>query len=65
MKNIIEVIKDNKGKILKGGLIVIGAAVGLFIVGKVLMAKKAATEGSEETEEGPSDEDGEDNSEEE
>lgn len=44
MKNIIEVIKANKGAILKRGLIVLGTAAGLLIFGKFLIAKNATTE---------------------
>ena len=61
MKNIIEVIKENKGAILKRGLIVLGAAVGLFVFGKFLIAKNATTECPVEE----VDEDGDEDSEEE
>jgi len=36
MKNIIEVIKTNKGIIIKRGLIIVGAVAGLLIAATVL-----------------------------
>lgn len=39
MKNLIEVIKTNKVKILKRSLIVVGSIAGLFVVSKVLTTK--------------------------
>lgn len=47
MKNIVEIIKTNKGVILKRGLIAMGAIAGLTIAGKVLMATAENSEDSE------------------
>lgn len=59
MKNILEVIKENKGKILKRGLIILGAAAGLFIVGKILMRTNSDPEEIGENSEPEETEDGE------
>lgn len=44
MKNIIEVIKDNRKVILKRGLITVGTIAGLIIAGKVLTAMSSDEE---------------------
>ena len=44
MKNIIEVVKANKGAIAKRGLIAIGAAAGLVLASKMLIGKGASDE---------------------
>lgn len=41
---IMEFIKANKGAIVKRGLIILGTAVGLIVISKVLMPKGAVTE---------------------
>ena len=44
MKNIIEVVKANKGAIAKRGLIAIGAAAGLLLASKMLIGKGTSDE---------------------
>ena len=65
MKNIIEVVKENKTKIIKRGLIVLGAVAGLALAGLAFKGKDSdedeydcESEGAEidESSDGPSEE---------